>query len=141
MANQRSSAEASREPPPIARPRRIVIVEDNDDVREVLRVVLELMGHRVASAGDGERGYATIREFRPEIALIDLGLPILDGYELAARVRADDPHTRLIALTGYGQPEQRRRALAAGFALLLVKPLDPDTLPDVFDRIDGLPAK
>jgi PAS domain S-box-containing protein len=123
------------------RTRRIVIVEDNEDVRTVLQEVLELMGHRVASAGDGESGYATIRQFRPEVALIDLGLPILDGYELAARVRADDPHTHLVALTGYGQPEQRRRALEAGFDLLIVKPLDPDTLPDILDRIDGLPAK
>ena len=158
MANQRSSGSPlggdgsefvvqlpAREPTVEAqastRTRRIVIVEDNEDVRTVLQEVLELMGHRVASAGDGESGYATIRQFRPEVALIDLGLPILDGYELAARVRADDPHTRLVALTGYGQPEQRRRALEAGFDLLIVKPLDPDTLPDILDRIDGLPAK
>jgi CheY-like chemotaxis protein len=106
------------------RARRIVIVEDNDDVRTVLQEVLELMGHRVASAGDGESGYATIREFRPEVALIDLGLPVLNGYELAARVRADDQHTRLIALTGYGQPEDRRRSRDAGFDEHLVKPVD-----------------
>jgi PAS domain S-box-containing protein len=143
---------AAREPPAEAaqtiadvpapgRARRIVVVEDNDDVRDVLREVLELMGHEVATAGDGEIGYATILDKHPDVAFIDLGLPLMNGYEVAARVRQNDRHTRLVALTGYGQPEHRRRALAAGFDLLIVKPLDPDKFGEILDRLDSMPRR
>jgi signal transduction histidine kinase len=112
-----------------ARRRRIVVVEDNADAREMLRVALELAGHEVHEAPDGPSGIAAILERRPDVALVDVGLPGLDGYEVGRRVRSTMGATiRLIALTGYGQPDDRRQALDAGFDAHLVKPVDPRTL-------------
>ena len=108
--------------------RRVLIIEDNEDAREMLRNLLQLSGHEVHEAGDGATGVEQARRVRPEAALIDIGLPGMDGYEVARRIRADLPGTRLVALTGYGQPEDRDRALAAGFDVHLVKPVDPDQL-------------
>ncbi|MCK6528665.1 CHASE domain-containing protein [Myxococcota bacterium] len=115
-----------------ARParRRILIVEDQDDVRETLREVLEMEGHTVATAVDGPGGVDGARAFRPDVALVDIGLPGFDGLEVARRIRSG-PVGRtcvLLALTGYGQPADRERALAAGFDGHLVKPVDPDAL-------------
>lgn len=113
-----------------ARARRVVVVEDNDDVRDTLRDYLTLCGHAVSVASDGPSGVELVLSSRPDVALIDIGLPGLDGYHVGAalRARAPDLSTRLIALTGYGQPEDRRRALDAGFDAHLVKPVDPDAL-------------
>ena len=108
--------------------RRILIIEDNDDAREMLRNLLHLFGHEVHEACDGATGLAEARRLRPEAALIDVGLPGMDGYEVAGRIRAEVPGARLVALTGYGQPEDRERALAAGFDEHLVKPVDPEQL-------------
>jgi CheY-like chemotaxis protein len=109
--------------------RRIVIVEDNADAREMLRVALELWGHEVHEAHDGPSGLATIMRLRPDVALVDVGLPEFDGYEVARQVRKSFGTTmRLIALTGYGQPDDRRQALEAGFDAHLVKPVEADTL-------------
>ncbi|RYZ63697.1 MAG: hybrid sensor histidine kinase/response regulator, partial [Proteobacteria bacterium] len=110
--------------------RRIVIVEDNVDAQQMLKCLLELWGHEVRAASDGEAGLRAIREERPDIALVDIGLPLLDGYEVARLLR-DSPFRSgllLVALTGYGSPEQRNRALEAGFDLHLVKPVDPQEL-------------
>jgi signal transduction histidine kinase/HAMP domain-containing protein len=111
-------------------PRRVVIVEDNADAREMLRHALAAAGHEVLEAADGPEGIASIRRARPDVALVDVGLPGFDGYEVARRIRADDggKSIRLIALTGYGQPDDRRRALEAGFDAHLVKPVDFDAL-------------
>jgi signal transduction histidine kinase len=111
------------------RRRRIVIVEDNADAREMLHFALELSGHEVHEAHDGPSGLATILRLRPDVALVDVGLPELDGYEIARQVRKTAGTTiRLIALTGYGQPDDRRHALEAGFDAHLVKPVGPDAL-------------
>jgi signal transduction histidine kinase len=105
--------------------RRIVIVEDNADAREMLRIALELSGHEVHEAHDGPSGLATIMRLRPDVALVDVGLPEFDGYEVARQVRKTVGTTiRLIALTGYGQPDDRRQALEAGFDAHLVKPVE-----------------
>jgi signal transduction histidine kinase/ActR/RegA family two-component response regulator len=108
----------------------ILIVEDNEDGRESLRELLELWGHHVSVAGNGPEGVEMAFSIRPEVALIDIGLPGLDGNEVARRIRellgGDD--IALIAMTGYGQPEDRRRALQAGFDRYLVKPVDPAEL-------------
>jgi PAS domain S-box-containing protein len=112
------------------RPRRVALVEDHADARAGLRALLELWGHQVEEAEDGEGGLALLRTWSADVALIDLGLPGLDGYAVARAARAE-AGTRgifLVALTGYGQPDDRRRAEAAGFDAHLVKPVDPDAL-------------
>ena len=109
--------------------RRILVVEDNADAREMLRIVLELAGHEVHEAVDGPSGLAMALDLRPDIALVDIGLPGFDGLEIARRVRiAVGASIYLVALTGYGQPDDRRLALEAGFDAHLVKPVDPPAL-------------
>ncbi len=110
-------------------PRLILVIEDNDDARDALRTFLELDGYTVEVAEDGSQGLEIAHTKHPDVALIDIGLPGLDGYEVARRMRppgGDRP--RLIALTGYSQPEDRRRASEAGFDAHLVKPVDPAEL-------------
>jgi signal transduction histidine kinase/ActR/RegA family two-component response regulator len=108
-------------------PRRILIVEDIKDARETLQELLELQGYDVEIASDGPEGLAKLLAEPPDVALIDIGLPGLSGYDVASRARAagKTAGVRLIALTGYGQPEDRARALDAGFDLHVVKPIDP----------------
>jgi signal transduction histidine kinase len=121
------------EPPPTAR--KVVLVEDNRDARQLLSRLLGCSGHHVEEAGDGPGGVDAIRLAKPDLALIDIGLPGFDGYQVAAQVRADPEcrHVRLIAMTGYGQPEDCRRALAAGFDAHLVKPVRADELTRVLE--------
>ena len=129
-------APASEAPPPprAERPRRsVVLVEDNADVRESMQICLESWGHAVASADDGPSGVELVLARRPDVALVDIGLPGLDGHQVAAaiRARAPDLPVRLIALTGYGRPSDRELALASGFDDHLVKPVDLDRLQEV----------
>jgi signal transduction histidine kinase/ActR/RegA family two-component response regulator len=107
--------------------RHVLLVEDNDDGRETLKELLELWGHNVDVACDGEEGLEQARKLHPEVMLVDIGLPRLDGFEVARRIRADFNGDRpaLIAMTGYGQPSDCDRALEAGFDVFLVKPVDP----------------
>lgn len=107
-------------------PRNILLVEDNQDGREMLRDLLRSWGHEVAEVNDGLDGLNIMSRWLPDVALVDVGLPGLDGYELARRVRAlpEGSKVRLIAVTGYGQPEDRRRAQEAGFNAHLVKPVN-----------------
>ena len=115
---------------------RVLIVEDNEDGRESLRELLELWGHTVSSAASGPEGIEMAFAIRPEVALIDIGLPGLDGNEVARRIRSilDEEEISLIAMTGYGQPEDRRRALQAGFDRYLVKPVDPAVLSQLLSE-------
>jgi CheY-like chemotaxis protein len=116
--------------------RSILIVEDHEDAREALRALLELEGHHVDAAGTGPRALELAQENHPEIALIDIGLPEVDGYEVARRMRAFGPRCPyLIALTGYGQPDDVKRARDAGFDAHLLKPIDPDALASVLNAI------
>ena len=105
-------------------PREIVIVEDESDVREALKIVLESAGHRVEVAGNGQSGLEKIRHRRPDIAILDIGLPGMSGYEIAHRLREDRLSVFLIALTGYGGEDDRQRAFSAGFDAHLAKPAD-----------------
>ena len=108
----------------------VLIVEDNADGREMMAMLLDSYGIRVLQAGDGAEGLEAARTKAPDIALVDIGLPGMDGYAVARRLRAD-PATkgmRLVARTGYGLLEDQQRALAAGFDLHLVKPVPPDRL-------------
>ena len=117
------------EPAPPRPARRILVVDDNRDAREILRVVLELDGHRVREATDGVQAVKLAVEWVPDVALIDIGLPEIDGYEVARRIRRRlGASVRLFALTGYGDPEAHRLAIEAGFDAHLVKPVDPDVL-------------
>jgi len=103
------------------------VVEDNHDGRESLRDLLEMWGHEVTLAEDGPEGVDKALAIRPDVALVDIGLPGLDGNEVARRIRSalGSDEISLIAMTGYGQPEDHRRALQAGFDRYLVKPVDP----------------
>jgi DNA-binding response OmpR family regulator len=103
---------------------RVVVVEDDVDSRQVLRLLLEHAGHVVLEAEDAASGVRQIVEANPDVALVDVGLPDVDGYELARRVRATGSRVRLLALTGHGAPEHSRAALEAGFDAHLVKPIE-----------------
>jgi PAS domain S-box-containing protein len=121
--------------PATSRARRILVVDDNADAAESLAMLLSLDGHEVRTALDGGAALATARDFLPEVALLDIGLPGMDGYELAAALRAEPALAglRLVALTGYGQPEDRARSQAAGFDLHVVKPIGPEDLARCLD--------
>jgi two-component system, chemotaxis family, CheB/CheR fusion protein len=109
---------------------RVAVVEDNEDSRMMMCELLEVSGFTCQSAADGARGLALINEIRPDVALVDIGLPELDGLEVARRVRqdVDNAQVYLIALTGYGQREDREAVRQAGFDAHLVKPVDFDRL-------------
>jgi NO-binding membrane sensor protein with MHYT domain/CheY-like chemotaxis protein/two-component sensor histidine kinase len=114
--------------PGVRAARSIVVVEDADDARATLHRLLEGEGHSVCAAADGESGLRAILDRAPDVAIVDIGLPGLDGYELARRVRSAGVPAYLIALTGYGLPEDRQRADAAGFDVHLTKPASVDEL-------------
>jgi len=109
---------------------RVLLVDDNEDVTEMMAVVLQLGGHDVRVAHDAMQALALAREFRPQVAVLDLGLPVMDGYELAGQLQATlgGEAPRLIAVTGYGQSEDLERTRRAGFARHLVKPVDFEEL-------------
>jgi CheY-like chemotaxis protein len=115
--------------PIMSPPRRVLVVEDNPDSRLTLCYLLKAWGFQVESASDGEEGVRRALAWRPESAVVDIGLPRLDGYEVARQVRAAlDRGILLVALTGYAGEEDRRRAFAAGFDHHLPKPADLDEL-------------
>jgi signal transduction histidine kinase len=103
--------------------KRVVVIEDNSDIRELLADLLALGGHRVSCAEDGPAGLEKILELSPDVAFVDLGIPGFDGFELARRARASGSTAWLVALTGYGQPEDKKRASEAGFDEHLTKPV------------------
>jgi PAS domain S-box-containing protein len=117
-------------------PRRVLVVEDSPDARQSLRLLLELAGHHVETCEDGPSGLAKLGAFQPDVALIDLGLPGMDGYAVARelRRRPDTRAIRLVAVTGYGQADDRRRALAAGFDQHVTKPVDATMLDELLGR-------
>jgi CheY-like chemotaxis protein len=129
------------EPPPPPFPnattcQRILIVDDNDDARMLLAEILQSLGHDVSTAPDGDAALVMVRERIPDIAILDIGLPTMDGYELAAKLRDElvAPPV-LIALTGYGQPQDRARGETAGFDRFLVKPIDVRNLLSTIDAV------
>ncbi|MFT3915090.1 MAG: ATP-binding protein [Anaeromyxobacteraceae bacterium] len=118
-----------------ARARRVLVVEDNPDNADALRLLLERMGHAVEVAGDGPGGVSCALAHRPEVLLVDIGLPGFDGYEVARRVRAAlGPAPYLVALSGYGQARDREQARQAGFDLHLTKPATPERLEQIVGR-------
>lgn len=126
--------------PDVPTSKRVLVVEDNRDAAETLGDLLEMAGHEVEIALTGLAGVEAARRFRPQVVLCDIGLPGMDGYEVAARLRRESglPVERLIAITGYGQEEDRSRSRAAGFDHHLTKPVDPRALLDLLsDGCEG----
>jgi len=119
-------------------PRRVLVVDDNKDAVESLRLLLSIVGQTVATAHDGLDAIAEFERFAPDVVVLDIGLPGLNGYEVARRIRSSDAgrHVILVALTGWGQDEDRRRTLEAGFDHHLVKPVDFEALKAL---LAGLP--
>jgi CheY-like chemotaxis protein len=112
--------------------RRVLLIEDNDDARTAMLRLLRLWGHGVEVAATGAEGVRLAVASPPEVMLVDIGLPDVDGYEVARRVRAAlGPGVCLVALTGYGLPEDRQRTAAAGFDHHVIKPIHPDLLQNL----------
>jgi CheY-like chemotaxis protein len=109
---------------------RVLIVDDNQDAADSLAVLARLWGCDARTAYDGHSGLAVARDFRPDCLVLDIGMPGIDGYALARRLRGDPSlaKTKLVALTAYGSDEDRRQALAAGFDHHLTKPANPEDL-------------
>jgi len=126
----RPAARAAAEARPVLVGPPVLVIEDDDDGRAALAELLALWGYRVETARDGESGVEKAIQQHPSVALVDIGLPGIDGYEVARRLKAElnGSMPRLIAMTGYGQPEDRRRAIQAGFDRHLVKPVDAGRL-------------
>ncbi len=120
-----------------SRSHRILVVDDNEDAATSLALILELDGHQIATAHSGMEALDRVEDFRPEIVLLDIGLPGLDGYQIAQRIRREARFEgiRLVALTGYGTSSDRQRAQDAGFTHHLVKPVD---FADLKRTIDSL---
>ena len=126
-AEEPAAIEVSSVKNPVARAsKRVLLVDDNEDALELLADVLRDAGHVVTTAKDGPTALEVMKTFHADVAILDIGLPVMDGYELAGRLRAELGHAlpRLIALTGYGQESDRARARKAGFAEHLPKPIE-----------------
>ena len=127
-----ADADDADHPEPTVSPRRVLVIEDNADVRESLGLLLTMWGHGVEFATDGMDGLQRAYDGEPDVALIDIGLPGLSGYEVARRIREGNSEwaqgVKLVALTGYGRDADRTEALEAGFDSHLVKPINPEIL-------------
>jgi PAS domain S-box-containing protein len=123
--------------PSAPRKGRLLVVDDNTDAAEMLIVLLRAVGYEAQGAADGHAAIESLASFTPDAAILDIGLPVMDGYELARRLRDDPrvPGIALIALTGYGRERDRERALSAGFDEHLVKPVEPAQLLDILERV------
>ncbi|SDP14722.1 hypothetical protein SAMN04488595_10533 [Ralstonia sp. 25mfcol4.1] len=117
----------------------IMLVDDNIDALEAMTMTLETLGHTVVTAPDGQSAIACAASVRPDVVLLDLGMPTMDGFETARRLREipELRNARLVALTGFGQPDDRRRTRAAGFDLHLVKPADLNALTRLLEELDA----
>ncbi len=117
-------------------PKRVLVVDDNADAADTLDLLLKTMGHRTCVAYDGRAALKLCEEFRPDVVLLDIGMPGMDGYEVARRLRSDATRgpTRIVAVTGWGQESDRERSKEAGFDMHLVKPIDTSALVQILER-------
>jgi two-component system CheB/CheR fusion protein len=113
---------------PESKIRRILVVDDNVDSAETMAEILKLWGHEVQTAHDGPGALEAARAHPPDAVLLDLGLPVMDGYETARRLREEGLGRLLVAVTGFGAAEDRRRTAEAGFDTHLTKPVSPEAL-------------
>ncbi len=117
---------------------RVLLIEDNADCRESLRLLLEVEQYQVREAADGLEGVRQLLAWRPDVAIIDIGLPLLDGYRVARQARAAlGLRPFLVALTAYGDPDDVARAIDAGFDVHLTKPTQPDRLCGLLAAVVG----
>jgi CheY-like chemotaxis protein len=123
--------------------RRVLIVDDNPDAARLLADALTEAGHDARSVGDGPSALQLVETFVPDIAFVDIGLPAMDGYELAGILRQVKSlaHTRLVAISGYAQEDDRRRAMASGFVEHLAKPLHLHRVLECIERLSRPPAR
>jgi CheY-like chemotaxis protein len=123
-------AERRAKPPGFVAARRILVVDDNVDAAATLQLLLGSLGHETAVANDGAQALKLAVDFRPDLVFLDIGMPGMDGYEVARRLRAlrTNPPFRIVAVTGWGQESDRQRSREAGFDLHLVKPVDAASL-------------
>ena len=120
-----------------AESRRVLVVEDDPDSAQSLAMLLQIWGHQVEIAPDGHQALDAARRFEPEIVLLDIGIPGLDGYEVAERLRSEHgSELKLVALTGYGREDDRQRSRDAGFDRHMTKPLEPPRLRDMLASFD-----
>jgi CheY-like chemotaxis protein len=114
-------------------PKRVLVVEDNIDSARSLAVLVQEMGHRTEYAINGYAALALVRAFRPEVVILDLGLPGMSGFEFCARLKADEQShkVRVLVLSAYGDEEHRARSKAVGCEIHLLKPIPPDVLEDL----------
>lgn len=117
-----------------AEPLRILIADDNRDAADSLAMLLRSEGHEVMLAADGEAALQAFEAQRPSVALLDIGMPRLNGFEVAERIRRQDGAALLVAITGWGQSGDRDRSAAAGFNHHLTKPVDYDTLTSLLQQ-------
>jgi CheY-like chemotaxis protein len=122
---------------------RVLVVDDNVDAAESIAMLLSLEGHDVLSVHQAQHALEAVGSFQPHVVLLDIGLPGMDGYEVARRLRSSRPSetVRLVAVTGYGQQSDRERAREAGFDLHLVKPVEPEALQSVLADLPGGPMR
>jgi signal transduction histidine kinase len=134
-ADRKTPGGEVRQAPPVSR--RILVADDNPDALESLALVLQLQGHEVFSANNGGVALESAERYLPDVVLLDVGMPVLDGYEVARRIRAQPwgKQVTLLALTGWGQDSDRRRSQEAGFDLHLVKPVDVDKLTELLAHL------
>jgi CheY-like chemotaxis protein len=146
LKEQRQAAPASQAKVPSGPEKRcrILVVDDNEDSAESLAMLLHMLGHEVTTANDGESGLAVAADFRPDVAILDIGLPKVNGYDLAKQLR-EQPWARnvvLVALTGWGQDQHRRRSAESGFNHHLTKPVEFEVLQEILAAADScLPTR
>jgi two-component system CheB/CheR fusion protein len=135
--NSMPVASDSQAPEPQQKRRRLMVIDDNKDAAESMSMLFELWGHEVICAYDGRDALEMAARYRPDAVFLDIGLPGMDGYEIAERLRElpESAHTVLVAITGYGQDEDRRRSREAGIDHHLVKPVPPETLHMLLDSL------
>jgi CheY-like chemotaxis protein len=123
--------------------RRILLVEDNKDIAEGMGTLLAVDGHTVSIAHDGAVALEMLRSFEPEVVLLDIGLPGMDGYEVARRMRAGTARSNLVivSLSGFGEPQHHRRSSEAGCNAHIVKPIEPDALRTFLAHLETPPKK
>jgi CheY-like chemotaxis protein len=137
IPSERPDIEATADVPVPGAGLKILVVDDSRDAADTFAILLELSGHHVQTAYTGQRGLELAETFRPHVLLLDIGIPDLDGYQLAKKIRASPwgRGTILIAVTGWGQEEDRRRAFEAGFNHHLTKPIAAETVESLIQSL------